>query len=78
MGKFFEIFGPISGMFFGLILVVFREKMSLLISKTYESFPHDKNMAKEWNVSFKVRPIFVATIGSILIIFSLVGLVKGL
>jgi len=70
-----SIIGPIFGLIFGLILIFYKEKVSVLITKIYEKFPHDKEVAKALNISFYVKPIYIAILGGLLCLVGIQGVI---
>jgi hypothetical protein len=71
-----NITGPIIGFIVGLSLIFFRRSISSFIEKTYKSFPQNKDAIKTYNIKFELRPAFVAILGAIISLFSLIGFFK--
>jgi hypothetical protein len=64
---------PIIGIVFGINLICFRSVVAVFLEKTIAKFPYYKMGGV--NISFKVRPIFIAAFGAIVSVFSIFGLI---
>ena len=71
-----NIAGPIIGFLFGLILIFFRRSIASFIEKTYKCFPQNTGAIKTYNIKFELRPVFLAILGVIISLFSLIAFFK--
>lgn len=69
---------PLASFIFGLLIILFRKRMGKYITKAYEKFPKYEDGVKEFNISFNVRPAYVAAMGVIICLVSLLGLIARL
>jgi len=65
---------PINGIIFGIVLIVLRKKICILLQKSFEKFPKYEDGVKVLNIRFTIRPIFITVMGSLILIFSIIGL----
>jgi ABC-type lipoprotein release transport system permease subunit len=68
---------PIIGVLLGLCIIFFRKKISIYIERFYKNFPQNKDAVETLNIKFEIRPIFIAILGAVLILMSVLGLIKG-
>ena len=73
-----KILMPLASFIFGLLIIFFRKKVGKYITKAYEKFPKYENGVKAFNISFSVRPVYVAIMGVIICVVSLLGLIASL
>ena len=68
-----DLVGPCVGVLAGLVLIRFREPISIFLEKFYRKFPKYEDGIKTLNVRFEVRPVFVTSLGIIIILFSAIS-----
>ena len=69
-----EYIGPIQGIIVGILLIVFRCKVSILLRKSVERFPKYKDGEETFNLKYGIRPIFIIILGALFILISCHGL----
>ena len=67
---------PITGILFGFTLIVFRNKICMFLQKFYERFPKYEDGEKTFKFKYTIRPIFITTLGCLILIFSIIGLLQ--
>ena len=60
---------------FGILAIIYRQKVSIFIQKTYEKFPKYEDGIKACKISFTVRPVFITILAVIWILISLMSLI---
>jgi hypothetical protein len=66
---------PIIGIVFGICLICFRRVIAVFLEKAFEKVPQYREGVKTLEISYKVRPVFIAVFGAIISLFSMFGLV---
>ena len=69
-----DIFTPILGIIWGGLIIIFRNRLSVYLERFYNKFPKYKNGIKTFNLEFKIKPYFFGALGSVIIIYSVLGL----
>ncbi len=65
--------GPLIGMAQGVLLIIFREKISIFLEKSFQKFPTNKISEQFYKISYKVNPLYIAMLGIIFIALSVVS-----
>ena len=60
---------------FGILAIIYRQKVSIFIQKAYEKFPKYEDGVKAFKISFTVRPVFITILATIWILISLMSLI---
>ncbi len=58
----------------GLLLIVFRSKISVFLERSYRKFPTNKISEQFYKVSYKVNPIYIAVLGCVFLIIAFIRL----
>ncbi len=66
--------GPLMGITYGILLIIFRKKISIYLEKAYQKFPTNKISEQFYKLSYKVNPIYIAILGIIIIAFGVIGM----
>ncbi len=61
------------GMAQGVLLIIFRKKISIALEKIYQKFPTNKISGQFYNISYKVNPIYIAMLGVTVIAMSVIA-----
>lgn len=67
--------GPLVGILQGLLLIIFREQISIFLEKVYKNFPTNKISSQFYKMSYQVRPVYIGILGAVLIGFSCLSFV---
>jgi hypothetical protein len=62
---------PGIGIIIGILIIIFRKKISRNIEKYYQRFPKYNEGVKSLKLKLSIRPLFIGAIGYILIFFSI-------
>jgi hypothetical protein len=68
--------GPLIGFLEGLLLIIFRKKISIYLEKAYEKFPTNKISGQFYKISYKVNPWYIASLGVVIIVMSIVAVLQ--
>lgn len=66
--------GPLIGIAQGVLLIIFRKKISIALEKAYKKFPTNKISEQFYKISYKVNPIYIAILGVIFIAMSVIAI----
>ncbi len=69
--------GPTIGLFIGLSIILFRKIIAALLENSYEKFPKYNDGIKTFKIRFKVRPAFIAILGLLISVFSIIGFINA-
>lgn len=58
------------GILWGLLLKLSRANISVCLEKAFKKFPSNKKSAQFYKVSYKVNPVYIASVGVVFICFS--------
>jgi hypothetical protein len=62
--------GPLIVTLQGVLLIIFRKKISIFLEKAYEKVPTNKISRQFYKISYKVSPIYIAILGVVFIMIS--------
>ncbi len=65
--------GPVIGMAQGVLLIIFRKKISIFLEKIFKCFPTNKISEQFYKISYKVNPLYIALLGVIFIALSVIA-----
>ncbi len=66
--------GPLIGIAQGILLILFRKKLSSALERAYEKAPTNKISRQFYNMSYKVNPVYIAILGIIFIAVSVIAM----
>jgi hypothetical protein len=70
--------GPLISFIAGVIVIIFRKKVGHFIQNICENFPQYKDGVRMFNMQFSVKPVYIAIVGIIICLFSLISLIATL
>jgi len=70
-----QYLGPIEGFIIGVLLIVYRNKVSNWLQKGFEKFPKYDDGVKALNMKFSVRPHFIIIMGVLFVLISISGFI---
>ncbi len=68
---------PLIALLEGLLLIVFRKKISIFLEKAYQKFPTNKISEQFYKISYKVNPIYIFILGLVFILISIMTLFQN-
>jgi len=69
-----QVFHGMIGITQGVLLIIFRRKISIALEKTYQKFPSNKINEQFYELSYKVNPIYITILGVILIALGVIAM----
>ncbi len=69
-----QIFHGMIGIAEGVLLIVFRKKLSIALEKSFQKLSCNKINEQFYKLSYKVNPIYIAILG---VIFIMIGVIAA-
>lgn len=61
----------LKGVLYGLLLIIFRKKISIFLEKVYKNFPIIGKIGSQYGISYRVNPIYITIFGVVIIAVSI-------